>query len=278
MTKNMTALEKLNKKFESNLHICVGLDSDINKLPKHLLEFDDPIFEFNRAIIDETKDSAAAYKINLAFYEKDGINGLKTLEKTISEIPPDVLTIGDAKRGDIGNTSKMYASSLFDHFHFDASTLHPYMGIDSVQPFLEYVDKLNFILVLTSNPGNADFEKQKLANGKYLYQEVLSKVNQWNEHNNCGIVFGATNPQELKDNIKAFGELPVLLPGVGSQGGSLEETVGTFNNAGNNNYLINVSRSLIYADSSESFAEHSQLILLEYNSIISQLSSKEFIK
>ena len=269
----MNALEKLRNKFDQKLHICVGLDSDINKIPKHLLKFDDPIYEFNKEIINSTKSSAAAYKLNLAFYEKDGIAGLKTLEKTLAEIPSNILVIGDAKRGDIGNTSKMYASALFDNFGFDASTLHPYMGKDSVEPFLNFTDKLNFILVLTSNPSNADFEKQKLANGNYLYQHVLKTVNEWNHNQNCGIVFGATNPQELKDNIGNFNELPVLLPGVGSQGGSLEAVVNIFESIRNKNYLINISRALIYADATEEFSEHTNKLLSQYNSTISEISA-----
>lgn len=270
----MKALEKLTKKFNDGLHICVGLDSDINKIPKHLQNFNDPVFEFNKEIINKTKSNAAAYKLNLAFYEKDGIEGLQTLEKTLAEIPSDVLTIGDAKRGDIGNTSKMYAQSLFDHFNFDASTLHPYMGKDSVQPFLDFEDRLNFILVLTSNPGNADFEKQKLNSGKFLFQEVLEKVHEWNSSNNCGIVFGATNPEELEENIPGFKNLPVLLPGVGSQGGSLEEVVKIFQSNHNNNYIINISRALIYEDSSESFAFTAFEKLKEYNSIIKKITAE----
>ncbi len=270
----MKALEKLTKKFNDGLHICVGLDSDINKIPKHLQNFNDPVFEFNKEIINKTKSNAAAYKLNLAFYEKDGIEGLQTLEKTLAEIPSDVLTIGDAKRGDIGNTSKMYAQSLFDHFNFDASTLHPYMGKDSVQPFLDFEDRLNFILVLTSNPGNADFEKQKLNSGKFLFQEVLEKVHEWNSSNNCGIVFGATNPEELEENIPGFKNLPVLLPGVGSQGGSLEEVVKIFQSNHNNNYIINISRALIYEDSSESFAFTAFEKLKEYNSIIAKITAE----
>lgn len=268
----MKALEKLAKKFNDGLHICVGLDSDIKKIPMHLHNYSDPVFEFNKEIINKTKSVAAAYKLNLAFYEKDGIKGLQTLEKTLAEIPSGVLTIGDAKRGDIGNTSKMYAESLFEHLNFDSSTLHPYMGKDSIQPFLDFDDKLNFILVLTSNPGNADFEKQKLRNGKFLFQEVLEKVNEWNANNNCGIVFGATNPEELEENIPGFKNLPVLLPGVGSQGGSLEEVVKIFQSNHNNNYLINISRALIYSDSSESFAETALEKLKEYNSVITKIT------
>lgn len=269
----MNAVDKLITKFNKGLHICVGLDSDLNKIPKHLLEETEPILKFNKAIINATKKYAAAYKLNLAFYEKDGIEGLRTLEKTVSEIPDDVLIIGDAKRGDIGNTSQMYASSLFDYFNFDASTLHPYMGRDSLQPFLDYTDKLNFVLVLTSNPGSADFEKLKLSNGKYVYQEVLGKVNQWNQNNNCGIVFGATNTAELEENISMFNNMHVLLPGVGSQGGDLEKVVEIFRTNNNNNFLINVSRALIYADDTVRFAEAAAEKLIEYNFTVSRLES-----
>ncbi len=267
----LSAYEKLKSKTENDMHICVGLDSDKNKIPKHLLKFDDPVFEFNKQIISQTNKLAAAYKLNLAFYESEGIDGLKTLEKTLSEIPEEVLVIGDAKRGDIGNTSKMYASSLFDHFHFDASTLHPYMGSDSVEPFLEYNDKLNFILVLTSNPSSFDFEKQQLQSGKYLYQHVLTKVHDWNKNKNCGIVFGATQADELKENIKLIGDLPTLLPGVGSQGGSLEDVVKIFSNAASKNYLINISRALIYADNTEDYADVSKTKLEEHNKNIARI-------
>lgn len=261
----MTAQEKLSNRIKKNFHICVGLDTDINKIPKHLLSNDDPIYQFNKEIIDATSSQAAAYKINLAFYESRGLEGLRTLEKTLKLIPNNILTIGDAKRGDIGNTSKMYAQSLFDHFGFAASTLHPYMGKDSLQPFLEFEDRLNFILVLTSNPGNSDFEKLTLCNGKYLYQEVLSKVHQWNKNKNCGIVFGATNIEELKSNLSHIKNLPVLLPGVGAQGGSLEDVVKAFASYGSENYLINISRGLIYADSTENFAKVTAVKLQHLN-------------
>ncbi len=181
----MNASEKLKKRMEMGFHICVGLDSDINKIPKHLLKYEDPIYEFNKVIIESTKASANSYKINLAFYESRGIEGLKTLEKTLKLIPEEILTIGDAKRGDIGNTSKMYAESIFNHFNFDSITLHPYMGEDSIEPFLQFENKLNFILALTSNKGALDFEKLKLEDGEFLFQKVISKVNEWNKNKNC---------------------------------------------------------------------------------------------
>ncbi len=270
----MTAQEKLSKKIEQKKHICVGLDTDIKKIPAHLLELSDPVYQFNKEIIEATKNNAAAYKFNLAFYESRGIDGLRSLEKSLSEIPKDILVIGDAKRGDIGNTSKMYAESLFDHFRFDASTLHPYMGEDSINPFLNYTDKLNFILVLTSNPSSSDFEKLKLENGKYLFQEVLSQVHKWNKNKNCGIVFGATNSDELKENLKYIGNLPVLLPGVGSQGGNLNEVVNSFISNDSKKYIVNVSRALIYTDSSRNFAEKANEKLISLNQEIQNIYSR----
>ena len=177
----MTAQEKLRKRINEGFHICVGLDSDISKLPKHLLYKENPILEFNKIIIEATYKEAVAFKINFAFYENWGIEGLETLEKTIEFIGEEVLIIADAKRGDIGNTSKKYAESVFDYFKCDAVTLHPYMGFDSIEPFISYKDKISFILGLTSNSSSSDFEKQMLQNGKYLYQEVISKTNEWNK-------------------------------------------------------------------------------------------------
>jgi len=270
----MRAQEKLNNRFEQGLHICVGLDSDIGKIPKHLLNTDNPIFNFNKAIIEATSDIAAAYKLNLAFYESEGIRGLETLEKTLAVIPKDILTIGDAKRGDIGNTSKMYAKSLYELHKFDSVTLHPYMGFDSVKPFLDYKGKINIILALTSNPSNLDFEKQELQDGRFLFQSIVEKVKEWNQFKNCGIVFGATNPDELKNNVKNFGDLLILLPGVGSQGGTIEDVVKTFDSANNQNYLINVSRGIIYVDDSETFFESSRRKLLDYNEQVKYHSKK----
>jgi orotidine-5'-phosphate decarboxylase len=264
----MVALEKLSRKTAAGFHICVGLDTDIKKMPQHLLDYDDPVFEFNKIIIENTASHACAYKINFAFYEKDGAKGIETLYNTFKLIPAGILTIADAKRGDIGNTSEMYAQSIFDHFNFDSVTLHPYMGLDSLSPFFKYEDKINFILTLTSNSGSSDFEKQKLANGKYLYQFVIEKVNEWNTKSNCGIVFGATNSEELRDNITTFKSLPVLLPGVGTQGGSLEEVVQTFVEHKYNNYLINISRALIYTDNTSKFGDLVKQSIIRLDSAI----------
>ncbi len=266
----MKAQEKLQSRLDKDLHICVGLDTDKNKIPKHLSPDKNGVLEFNKAIIDATSDHAASYKINFAFYEEAGAEGMEMLARTLELIPDDILVIGDAKRGDIGNTSKMYARSLFDHFKLDASTLSPYMGKDSLSPFLEYTDKIHYILALTSNPGSHDFEKLEITSGKKLYQEVIQKVNEWNVNKNCGIVFGATNLDELKENINNFGDLFILLPGVGAQGGDLEGIVKTFKQNSNNNYIVNVSRALLYADDSRDFAKSSKQILHDYNKVIQE--------
>lgn len=250
----MNASEKLFKKNSEGKFICVGLDTDINKIPEYLKSSPDGIFNFNRLIIESTADSAAAYKLNFAFYERYGAAGFEILKRTIEIIPNEILVIGDAKRGDIGNTSAMYADSIFKYFSFDASTINPYMGEDSVKPFLEFKEKLNFILALTSNPGANNFEKMKLENGNYLYQEVISKVKQWNSNKNCGIVFGATQIEELKNNLNLINDLPVLLPGVGAQGGSLEEVARCFSQAERINFLINISRGIIYRSQDTNFA------------------------
>jgi orotidine-5'-phosphate decarboxylase len=251
----MNALEKLVNRNNDGKFICVGLDTDSDKLPLHIKSSHNPALIFNKAIIDSTSEYCAAYKINFAFYEKDGEEGLKILLETIRYIPSNILIIADAKRGDIGNTSRMYAKSVFGHYNCDAVTLNPLMGRDSLEPFLDYKDKLNFILALTSNKGANDFEKLKLSNQMLLYQQIIEKVKDWNLNNNCGIVFGATNSKELKENIISFESLPVLLPGIGAQGGSLEDVINAFKIAKRKSFLINVSRGIIYKSSAEDFAE-----------------------
>lgn len=261
----MKASEKIITNNKNGRFVCVGLDSDINKIPKILQSDKDAVFKFNSAIIEATKDYAAAYKINFAFYEQSGSKGLSELERTVELIPDYTLSIADAKRGDIGNTSEMYARSVYEHFRFDSVTLNPYMGKDSLQPFLDYHDKLNFILVLTSNPGAIDFEKLLLNDGKFLYQEILNKINLWNQSGNCGIVFGATNIEELKNNIKNFGNLSVLLPGVGAQGGSMSEVKKVFSENLRENFIVNVSRSIIYKSSNSDFAEAARNEIISLN-------------
>lgn len=268
----ISAKEKLEKRFNDNLHICVGLDTDIKKIPPHLLKEKEPIIEFNKIVIENTYMDAAAYKINFAFYESLGLRGFDIIQKTLEFIPENILKIADAKRGDIGNTSEMYAKAIFDELNFDSITLHPYMGYDSIQPFIDYKDKISFLLALTSNNGANDFEKIKSLEGKFLYQHVIAKANEWNINKNLGIVFGATKIDELKENITTFNDLLVLLPGVGAQGGSLEDVVKNFVLNKINNYLINVSRALIYCDSSKNFGVAINHTIKEYNKKIDLLN------
>lgn len=271
----MTAQEKLQIQLNNSRHITVGLDTDQNKIPQHLLSEKNPVLKFNQIIIENTREYAASYKLNLAFYERQGSRGLEIMQETLEYMPDDVLVIGDAKRGDIGNTSAMYAQSIFEHFRFDAVTLHPYMGFDSVEPFLRYSDKLNFILALTSNAGSSDFEKLKLENGRYLFQEVISRVRDWNTQQNCGIVFGATNEIELMENAGSFGDLCVLLPGIGAQGGSLESVVDTFRQNGKEKFLINISRGLIYKDHTRDFGEATKREIISLNQTVSEIWNKK---
>ncbi len=267
----MKAADKLKKRNNKKLHICVGLDPDENKIPSFLKSSNSAILDFNTAIVNETSSYVAAYKLNFAFYECLGSKGLDIILETIKIIPDDILIIADAKRGDIGNSSKKYAASIFEYFKCDAVTLNPYMGEDSISPFLEYKDKLNFILALTSNPGGNDFEKLKLDKGNFLFQEVISKVKQWSENNNCGIVFGATKLDELTENIISFDALPVLLPGIGAQGGDLNSVVQTFLQNNRRNFLINTSRSVIYKSSGSAFAKAAKEEVLRMNNLISAL-------
>jgi len=263
----MKALNKLTNKNNEGKFVCVGLDTDIEKIPRHLLHEENPVVEFNKQIIESTIDHAAAYKINFAFYEKDGEVGLKNLAKTLELIPSDILTIADAKRGDIGNTSQMYAKEVFDYYKFDSITINPYMGEDSAAPFISYKEKLIFILALTSNKGASDFEKLKFEDGTYLFQKVIDKSLEWNVNNNCGLVFGATQLDELKENILRTSNMPLLIPGVGAQGGRFEDIVALINTIPNKNYIINISRGIIYKSSEKDFATKAREEIINYNNI-----------
>ena len=231
--------------------LCIGLDTDLQKIPKHLLDFEDPIFEFNKQIIDATVDLCVAYKPNIAFYECLGEKGWKSLKKTMDYIPKDLFTIADAKRGDIGNTSKMYAKAFFETYDFDAVTVAPYMGSDSVKPFLEFGDKWAIILALTSNIGGSDFQMIKDENGERLYQKVLKTSQDYGD--NIMFVVGATRAKSLKEIRQIAPNHFLLVPGVGAQGGSLSEVTknGMNHQCG---LLVNSSRGIIYADDSENFA------------------------
>lgn len=234
--------------------LCVGLDTDINKIPKHLLTEEDPIFEFNKQIIDATKDYCVAYKPNIAFYESLGPKGWESLQKTIDYIPGNIFTIADAKRGDIGNTSKMYAKTFFEYYNFDSVTVAPYMGRDSVAPFLEFKNKWVILLVATSNIGGEDFQYLSLEKGKELFEEVLETSKQWGSAQNLMYVVGATRPEVFKKIRKIVPNSFLLVPGVGAQGGSLKEVCkyGLNKDVG---LLVNSSRGIIYADSSKNFAK-----------------------
>lgn len=253
----MTRAELIDQIKRKKSFLCVGLDSDINKIPSHLLEFEDPIFEFNRAIIDATKEYAVAYKPNIAFYESTGAKGMESLRKTLEIIPKECFTIADAKRGDIGNTASMYAKAFFDKsssgFDFDSITVAPYMGIDSVVPFLEFQNKWAIVLGLTSNPGSNDFQQNELRNSKRLFEEVVSRVITWGTASNLMFVVGATRGKDIAAVRKQAPNHFFLVPGVGSQGGSLEEVVefGMNNDCG---LLVNSSRGIIYASKGHDFA------------------------
>ncbi|SUB76903.1 orotidine-5'-phosphate decarboxylase [Porphyromonas macacae] len=236
--------------------LCVGLDTDVRRLPEHLQHEDDPIFEFNRRIIDATAEYCIAYKPNLAFYESMGAFGIQAFDKTVSylrEKYPDQLIIADAKRGDIGNTSSMYARSFFENSHVDAITVSPYMGSDSVSPFLLYPGKWVILLALTSNQGSADFQMMQDEKGEYLFERVLRISKTWENSEQLMYVVGATKAQMLERVRAIVPDSFLLVPGIGSQNGSLEEVVkyGLNKTCG---LIVNASRSIIYADNTESFA------------------------
>lgn len=236
--------------------LCVGLDVDLTKIPKHLLETEDPIFEFNKAIIDATHDLAVSYKPNTAFYEAYGIKGWLSLEKTIryiNENYPNIFTIADAKRGDIGNTSSMYAKAFFEDLSFDSVTVAPYMGKDSVEPFLAFENKHTIMLALTSNEGAFDFQTLNV-NGTELYKQVLETSKAWKNSHNLMYVVGATKAEYFTEIRKIVPDSFLLVPGVGAQGGSLSEVCKYGMNA-NVGLLINSSRAIIYASNGIDFAE-----------------------
>ena len=236
--------------------LCIGLDVDIDKIPQHLLQEEDPIFAFNKAIIDATHHLCVAYKPNTAFYEAYGIKGWKALEKTLhylNDKHPEIFTIADAKRGDIGNTSTMYAKAFLDDLAFDSVTVAPYMGKDSVEPFLAFEDKHTILLALTSNEGAFDFQTKSVA-GKELYKQVLETSKSWKNSENLMYVVGATKAEYFKEIRKIVPDSFLLVPGVGAQGGNLQD-VCKYGLSKNIGLLINSSRGIIYASDSKNFAE-----------------------
>lgn len=236
-------------------YLCVGLDTDLTKIPKHLLKEDDPVFEFNKQIIDATVEHCIAYKPNIAFYEALGPKGWESLQKTVDYIPDEIFTIADAKRGDIGNTSALYARAFFETMNFDSITVAPYMGEDSVTPFLQFEDKWVIVLGHTSNPGSKDFQLMtERGTGTTLYEKVITKCQEWATEDQLMFVVGATQADKM-ERIRALApEHFFLVPGVGAQGGSLEE-VSKYGLNSTCGLLVNSSRGIIYASAEQDFAQ-----------------------
>ncbi|MBA7667599.1 Orotidine 5'-phosphate decarboxylase [subsurface metagenome] len=267
----MNFLEKLAQASKNNRSLlCVGLDPDPALMPEGGIG----VFQFNRAIIDATADLVCAYKPNIAFYESMGSEGLEALKRTRDYIPGDIPVIVDAKRGDIGNVAKAYAWGLFDYFNFDATTASPYLGFDSLEPFIQYRDRGVIILCRTSNAGAVDFQSLSCgADGdhKMLFEIVAEKVNEWNTHGNLGLVVGATYPEELKLIRQRYPDMLLLIPGVGAQGGELARVVEYGVDAGRQRTIINSSRQILYASKGNDFAEAARQAALELRDRINSL-------
>lgn len=256
---------------KNNSLLCVGLDAELSKFPKHILKQKNPIFEFNKEIIDNTFDLVCAYKPNIAFYEAYGIEGLKALKKTIEYIQkkyPQIPIILDAKRADIGNTAKMYAKALFEYWNADATTVYPYLGLDSISPFLEYKDKLTILLIKTSNPDAKTFQDLRI-NNEPFYMKIAQTVKKWN-YRNIGLFVGATYPKELGNVRKLFPTTPILTAGIGAQGAKTEMTVKAGIDNKGDNLICNNSRSIIYASDRIDFAEVAREKAQEMRDIINR--------
>ncbi len=286
----MTRKQLIEQIKQKRSYLCVGLDTDITKIPGHLQAHPDAVFEFNRQIIDATKDLCVSYKLNTAFYEAMGLKGWEAMQRTVNYIPNEHFIIADAKRGDIGNTSSQYARAFFEAMNFDAITVAPYMGEDSVKPFLEFENKWAIVLGLTSNPGSKDFEQLKVVGqatnngdeatnngdeainngnkagnteGGYLYESVLEKVSAWGNPGNLMFVVGATKASDLAGIRKIIPDHFLLVPGVGFQGGSLKE-VSQYGMNADCGLLVNASRAIIYASEKEDFAAEARAIAQQY--------------
>ncbi|MGV3696871.1 orotidine-5'-phosphate decarboxylase [Flavobacterium sp.] len=271
----MTTQQLVQEIHKKKSFLCIGLDVDLTKVPKHILEFEDPIFEFNKSIIDATIDLCVAYKPNTAFYEAYGLKGWQSLQKTIqylNEKHPEIFTIADAKRGDIGNTSTMYARAFFEDLNFDSVTVAPFMGKDSVEPFLEFENKHAIMLALTSNDGAFDFQT-KNADGKELYKVVLETSKNWKNAQKLMYVVGATKAEYFTGIREIVPDSFLLVPGVGAQGGSLQEVCkyGMNDNIG---LLINSSRGILYASAGNDFAEKARVEALKIQQEMEMILSK----
>jgi orotidine-5'-phosphate decarboxylase len=258
----MTRQQLVKQIYKKQSYLIVGLDTDITKIPRHLLAEPDPVFAFNKAIIDVTKDLCVGYKINTAFYEVLGVKGWQAMEKTVHYIGNEHFKIADAKRGDIGNTSDQYAKAFFDALPFDSVTVAPYMGEDSVKPFLQYEGKWAIVLGLTSNKGANDFELQQAGDG-LLYEKVLQTVSTWGSPENLMFVIGATQADSFINIRKLTPNHFYLVPGVGTQGGSLKEISEKAMNS-DCGILVNASRAIIYASGGEDFAEKAREVAIGY--------------
>jgi orotidine-5'-phosphate decarboxylase len=256
---------------KNNSLLCVGLDIDKDKIPKFLFKTGkNPYFDFNKSIIDATKDVVCAYKMNMAFYEVFGKKGFELLEKTIHYIPDHIIVILDGKRNDIGNTARKYAETIFELFNADATTVNPYLGTDGVLPFLEYKDRCSFILCRTSNKSARDFQDLNISKTP-LYQVIANKIKEWNVNDNCGAVVGATYPNELKTIRKIVGGgIPLLIPGIGKQGGDVEKTVKSGTNSNGLMAIINSSRGIIYAGNDKNYAEKSREAAFSLKNVINK--------
>lgn len=254
-------------------YLCVGLDTDLTKIPEFLLKEADPVFEFNKKIIDATKDFTVAYKPNIAFYEALGPKGWESLQKTLDYIPEECFTISDAKRGDIGNTSKLYAKAFFENLNFDSVTVAPYMGVDSVKPFLEFENKWVILLALTSNEGAFDFQTEKLKSGEELYKKVLQTSSKWGNEGNMMYVVGATKSEYFTEIRKIVPDHFLLVPGVGAQGGNLSE-VSEFGMNKDCGLLVNSSRGIIYASNERDFEDAARNSAIQIQTEMSDLLEK----
>lgn len=260
---------------KNNSLLCIGLDTDVLQVPEFLHAFGDPQYEFNRRIIDSTRDIVCAYKLNIAFYESAGEHGWYTVHQTLARIPEEIVTIGDGKRGDIANSSERQAHLFCNDWEFSGTTVNPYMGADSIAPFIKRRDQCAFVLALTSNPGAKDFQYLRIA-GRPLYEYVVARVKKWNTKKNLGLVAGATRPGELRRIRTMAPDLPILIPGVGAQKGSLEQTVRFGCDKNGEMAIINVSRAVIYASSGEDFAEKARAAALTYRDEINRCREKYF--
>ncbi len=260
---------------KNNSLLCIGLDTDAAKVPEFLYAYGDPQFEFNRRIIDATKDLVCAYKLNVAFYESAGEHGWYTVHQTLARMPDDVVSIGDAKRGDIPSSAERQALLLCEDWEFNGTTVNPYMGKDSVEPFMRRRDQCAFILAVTSNRGARDFQYLRV-NGKPLYEQVVRTAKRWNARKNLGLVAGANRPAELKRIRDLAPGMPILIPGIGAQKGSLEAAVRYGCDKNGELAVINVGRSIVYASSGEDFAARAREAASEYRDKINKIREKYF--